>query len=353
MDVTIYLKTLGLTARAFAALLIGEVCAETGITATAGVGTNMYLAKIAMDIEAKHAEADINGARIAALDELSYRRRLWDHRPLTDFWRVGRGIAKRLEENGMFTMGDVALRSTYDESLLYKLFGINAELLIDHAWGWEPCTVEAVKAFRPETSSISNGQVLPGPYGNGKAKLIVREMTDQLVLDMVGKRLVADQLVLTVCYDIQCLTDPEISLRYKGPVTTDHYGRRVPKQAHGSINLGRHTSSERLMIKAALELFDRIVDPELLVRRVYVVANHVLEESAAVLKRDGEQLDLFTDYDELDREQAELERERRRQEAVVALRRKYGKNAVLKGMDLEEGATTITRNRQIGGHRAD
>lgn len=356
MDITDYMRTEGLSARDFAARVVNAVYAETGITATAGIGSNLYLAKIAMDIVAKHAEPDRNGARIAELDEMGYRRQLWAHRPLTDFWRVGRGISKKLEENGMLTMGDVALRSTYDEATLYKLFGVNAELLIDHAWGWEPCTIEAVKAFKPETSSVSNGQVLPCPYDFQKARLIVREMTELMALDLVKKGLVTDQLELTVGYDIECLTDPDIRDKYDGPVTVDHYGRRVPKQAHGSARLVRLSSSARLIVGTMLELFDSIVDPALLVRRMYVVVNHLTAESD-MPQPPPEQLDLFTDHEEqalrLEREEALLRRERRRQETVIAMQEKYGKNAVLKGTNLEEGATTMARNRQIGGHKAD
>lgn len=362
MDVTCYLDTYGLTARELAKKMIREILEETGLTATAGIGTNLYLSKIAMDIGAKHVEPDKDGVRIAELDEMSYRRLLWDHRPLTDFWRVGRGYARKLEENGMFTMGDVARCSVgkagdyYNEDLLYRLFGVNAELLIDHAWGWEPCTMAEVKAYKPENSSMSSGQVLKCPYDFEKGKLIVREMTDLLVLDLVDKGLVTDQMVLTIGYDIENLTDPDIRKRYKGPVTTDHYGRKVPKHAHGSINLGRNTSSTRLILDAVTELYDRIVDRNLLIRRVTVAAGRVMEESPASEENAFEQMDLFTDYEALERqrerEAAELARERRMQEAMLTLKKKFGKNAVLKGMNLEEGAMTQERNRQIGGHRA-
>ena len=308
-------------------------------------------------VVAKHIPADKNGVRIAELDEMKFRRELWSHQPLTDFWRVGRGIAKKLEQNGMFTMGDVALCSERNEDLLYKLFGKNAELLIDHAWGWEPTTIEAIKAYRPSSNSLSSGQVLHCPYEPQKAKLVVREMTDLLVLDLVDKGLVTDQMVLTVGYDIENLTDPARRAKYHGAVETDHYGRQIPKQAHGSINLDGHTSSTRKIMCAVSELFDRIVDKNLLVRRMYVVANHVLPEADAPKKNDGAvQLDLFTDYaaeeEKQKAEDAALERERKIQKAALAIKKKYGKNAILKAMNLEEGATAKDRNAQIGGHKA-
>jgi DNA polymerase V len=300
--------------------------------------------------------------RLAELDEMSYRRLLWSHRPLTDFWRVGKGYAKKLEEHGLSTMGDIAKCSLgkptdhYNEDLLYKLFGINAELLIDHAWGWEPCTIADIKSYKPGSNSIGSGQVLQSAYAVDKAKLIVREMTDLLVLDLVDKRLVTDQLVLTVGYDIENLTNPEIKKSYHGAITTDHYGRAVPKSAHGSVNLGRQTSSTKLILDAVTELFERIVDKNLLVRRVNITANHVVDE-ATVQKTDNfEQLDLFTDYAaaqaKKENEDAELAREKKMQKAMLEIKKKHGKNAILKGMNLEEDATTVNRNRQIGGHKA-
>ncbi|MDD3919734.1 MAG: DNA methylase [Eubacteriales bacterium] len=362
MDVTRYLAANRLTPRAFAMKMIQDVLHTTGITATAGIGTNLYLSKIAMDVEAKHIAPDRDGVRIAELTEQSYREKLWTHRPLRDFWRIGRGYAKKLEENGLYTMGDIARCSIgkkdehYNEELLYRLFGINAELLIDHAWGWEPCTIADVKAYKPETNSISTGQVLSTPYGFQKGKLIVREMTDLLVLDLVDRGLVADQMVLTVGYDIENLTDPARRANYKGPVTQDYYGRSVPKAAHGSINLGRHTSSTKQITEAVVKLYDRIVDPALKVRRMYVVANHVMEEAKAIAAPAFEQLDLFTDQnaaqEQREAEQAALLRERNRQKAVLSIQKKYGRNAILKGMNLEEGATTVERNGQIGGHKA-
>jgi DNA polymerase V len=362
MDVTSYLKTYKLTPRQLACTIIKDIMDTTGITATAGIGTNLYLCKIAMDIEAKHTEPDENGVRIAELDEMGYRRKLWEHRPLTDFWRVGSGYAQKLEENGLFTMGDVARCSIgsekdyHNEDLLYRLFGINAELLIDHAWGWEPCTIKEIKEYRPTENSISSGQVLQCPYEFEKARLVVREMTDLLVLDLVEKGLVTDQMVLTVGYDVENLSNPAIRSLYKGEVTSDRYGRRVPKHAHGSINLDRQTSSTQLIMEAVTKLFDRIVDRNLLVRRLNVVANHVVDESHTQKKEQFVQLDLFTDYEAQTKQQAQEEeallRERKMQQAMISIKKKYGKNAILKGMNLEEGATAKSRNSQIGGHKA-
>ena len=362
IDVTDYLNMYHLTPHELTMMLIQEVLKATGITATAGIGTNLYLAKIAMDIQAKHSIPDKDGVRIADLDETSYRRLLWSHRPLTDFWRIGPGYARKLEAHGIFTMGDVARcslgkRNAYNnEELLYKLFGINAELLIDHAWGWEPCTIADIKAYKPQTNSISSGQVLRSPYTMDKAKLIVREMTDLLVLDLVAKGFVTDQMVLTVGYDIENLTSPEISKSYRGEVTTDHYGRKTPKQAHGTVNLKRQTASTMLIMDAVMGLFDKIVNEKLLVRRLNITANHVVDENSVVKEADFEQLDLFTDYNAVQKkkveEEAELAREKRVQETVISLKNKFGKNAVMKGMNLEEGATSTVRNQQIGGHKA-
>ncbi len=364
IDVTQYLTLYKQTAHELAITMIRDVLHSTGITATAGIGTNLYLAKIAMDIVAKHMPADEDGVRIAELNELSYRRQLWEHRPLTDFWRIGKGIAKKLEANGLYTLGDVARCSIggeqdyYNEDLLYRLFGVNAELLIDHAWGYEPCTMEQIKTYRPENNSLSNGQVLSGPYDFKKARLVVWEMTDNLVLDLVEKHLMTDQIVLTVGYDIENLTDAKRAAAYKGPVVTDHYGRTVPKNAHGSINLGRHTSSTTAIEEACMQLYDRIVDPALLVRRMYVVANHVLTEKDVSKSQEFLQMDLFADYglsaEDSRPEETKLqeEKERKMQEAMLSIKRKYGKNAILKGSNLQEGGTAIDRNRQIGGHKA-
>lgn len=355
IDITSYLKTYNLTAHEFAVKIIRDVLNTTGITATAGIGTNLYLCKIAMDIVAKHIPADKDGVRIAELDEMSYRRQLWSHRPLTDFWRVGKGYAKKLEDKGLFTMGDIARCSLgdkyehYNEDLLYKMFGVNAELLIDHAWGWEPCTIADIKSYKPENNSISSGQVLQCPYNFEKGRLIVREMTDLLVLDLVNNGLVTDQLVLTVGYDIESKTTS-----YNGKITTDRYGRKIPKSAHGSINLGKMTSSTKIILEAVSKLYDRIVDKNLLVRRMYVVANHVTDEKNVTEK--SVQLDLFTDYEALQKQQEkeaeELSREKELQKAMLTIKKKYGKNSILKGMNLKEGATTIERNNQVGGHKA-
>lgn len=362
MDVTQYLKRANLSAREFAMKIIREVLQTIGITATAGIGTNLYLCKIAMDIVAKHIPADKEGVRIAELDEMTYRRILWTHKPLTDFWRVGRGYAKKLEEKGIHTMGDVARCSIgnkdayYNEDLLYKLFGINAELLIDHAWGVEPCTIADIKAYKPSTNSLGSGQVLQSPYHYEKARRIVREMTDLLVLDMVDKRLVTDQMVLTVGYDIENLINPDIKAKYHGPITIDHYGRQVPKHAHGTINLKRPTSSTKQIIDAVMDLFSHVVDESLLVRRINITANHVVNEDSIKKEKTYEQLDLFTDYDskqkEKEEEAAAQLREKKMQLAILDIKKKYGKNAILKGTDLEEGAMTIERNKQIGGHKA-
>lgn len=311
---------------------------------------------------AKRTPADEDGVRIAVLDELSYRRELWTHRPLTDFWRVGKGYAKKLEEYGLYTMGDVARCSIgkpyeyYNEELLYKLFGVNAELLIDHAWGWEPCTIADVKAYKPESNSIVSGQVLHCPYTADKARLVVREMADLLSLDLVDKGLMTNQLVLTVGYDIENLTDPERSRRYKGSVTIDRYGRKIPKHTHGTQNLGKYSSSTKELVQATADLYDRIVDKELLIRRISLTANRVLDEVSVPRQAEPEQFDLFTDYEARAKQQAEedaaLEQERKIQQALLAVKRKYGKNAILKGMNLEEGATAKDRNRTIGGHKA-
>ena len=357
MDVTNYLTAYKLTARELARKIILDVIETTGITATAGIGTNLFLCKVAMDIVAKHIPADKNGVRIAELDEMTYRRTMWSHQPLTDFWRVGRGYAKKLEENGMFTMGDVARMSELNEDLLYKLFGKNAELLIDHAWGWEPTTIAAIKAYKPSSNSLGSGQVLHCPYEAEKAKLVLREMADMLSLDLVEKGMVTDQLVVTIGYDIENLTDPQRRKKYHGDIVKDHYGRQIPKHAHGTINLEGHTSSTKKIVGAAAELYDRIADKNLLVRRLNIVANHVLPESAAPKKNEGfQQLDLFTDYAALqaeqEQEQAALDREKKMQQAMLTIKKKFGKNAILKGMNLEEGATAKDRNKQIGGHKA-
>ena len=362
IDVTHYLSTYNMTARELAMTMIQDILDTTGITATAGIGTNMYLCKIAMDIVAKHIEPDKNGVRIAELDEMSYRRLLWNHRPITDFWRVGRGYSKKLEKIGLYTMGDIARCSIgkptdyYNEELLYKLFGINAELLIDHAWGYEPCTMEDVKAYKPETNSISSGQVLHCPYEFDKARLVVKEMTDLMVLDLVDKGLVTNQIVLTIGYDIENITDKNRSQSYKGTVTTNYYGKKVPKPAHGTTNLPKQTSSTTLITNAVMELYDKIVNKKLLIRRINIVANKLVDEHSVKNANKYEQLDLFTDYEVLqkqrEKENAESEREKRMQNTILDIKKKFGKNAILKGMNLQEGATAKDRNNQIGGHKA-
>ena len=358
MDITNYLDTYRMTARELTRTIILDILKTTGITAAAGMGTNLYLAKIAMDIVAKHVQADKDGVRIARLNEMTYRRLLWDHRPLTDFWRVGRGYAERLEAHGLYTMGDVARCSIgkpgeyHNEELLYKLFGVNAEILIDHAWGWEPCTIADAKAYKPENKSIVSGQVLQCPYDFQKARLVVREMADALALDLVDKGLVTNQLVLTVGYDRENLDDPSRRQSYHGPVTTDRYGRKIPKHATGTENFP-YTSSANDLLRAVTALYDRIVDPNLLIRRLSISANKLLPEADAP-KEEAEQLDLFTDYAAKEqREQADeaaYARERKIQEAMLGIKKKYGKNAILKGMNLEEGATAKERNQTIGGH---
>ncbi len=361
IDATHYLRKYKMTAEQLAKAMILDVLKETGITATAGIGTNLYLCKVALDIRAKHIPADKNGVRIAYLNEKMYRELFWEHTPITDFWRVGRGIAKKLEENGMYTMGDVALcsvgaeNSYYNEDLLYKLFGVNAELLIDHAWGWEPCTIADIKAYKPTTNSLSTGQVLQTPYTCEKAKLIVREMTELLVLDLVEKAFVTDQIVLTIGYDIENLTDKSISEKYNGEVTVDRYGRKIPKHAHGTGNLKDFTSSTKEIMAVTMELFDRIINADLLVRRINVVASHIIPETE-IPEKEAEQLDLYTDYATLEKQRAQekenLEKEKSMQKTVIKIRNKYGKNAILKGMNFKEGATTKERNKQVGGHRA-
>ena len=362
IDVTNYLQLYNLTARELAMKMIQDVLKTTGITATAGIGSNLYLAKIAMDIVAKNIVPDKDGVRIAQLDEMSYRRILWTHRPLTDFWRVGKGYARKLEQHGMFTMGDVARCSLgkandfYNEDLLYKLFGVNAELLIDHAWGFESCTMADIKAYKPSVNSLGSGQVLQSPYDYEKAGIIVQEMTDLLSLDLVDKGLVTDQMVLTVGYDICNLTDPDIKREYKGQITKDHYGRLIPKHAHGTVNLEGPTSSSKLITEAVMDLYRRIVNESLFIRRINLTANHVVNEGSVKKNENFEQLNLFTDYGiehkKKEEDEAALELEKKMQYAVIDIKKKYGKNAILKGINLKEGATARERNKQIGGHKA-
>lgn len=361
MDVTRYLKTYKMTADELAVKMIHEVLKTTGITATAGIGSNLFLCKVAMDIEAKHVQPDENGVRIAKLDEMTYRKKLWTHQPLTDFWRVGRGYAKKLEQVGIMTMGDIARCSIgkesefYNEDLLYKMFGINAELLIDHAWGYEPCTINDVKAYKPDKHGIGSGQVLQCPYTFDKAKIIVKEMTELLTLDLASKKLVTDQLVLTVGYDIENLSNLEIRKKYKGEIVVDYYEREVPKHAHGTANLRRKTYSTKQIIDAVIELYNNIVNPILLVRRINISANRVVDEDSISKENTYEQLNLFDFLNSNENEKLEYEdyeREKKIQQAMLDIKNKFGKNAVLKGMNLEEGAMTVERNKQIGGHKA-
>lgn len=359
IDVTGYLKLYNMTAHELCMTMIREVLYTTGITATGGIGTNMFLAKVAMDIVAKHVPADKDGVRIAELDEYTFRKKLWTHKPITDFWRVGAGTAKRLRSVGIETMGDIArcsiggADSYFNEELLYKLFGVNAELLIDHAWGWEPTTIDLIRQYKPKSSSLSTGQVLSEPYSYEKAKIIVREMTELLVLDLVDKGLLTDQIVLSIGYDKESLSKER---NYKGEVTTDHYGRRVPKHAHGSVNLDYHCSSTQIIVNSTLELYERIVDDSLLVRRVTIAANNIVPEGQGRQPvPEFTQLDLFTDYGKINEEKARQERllkeERSIQKAMLSIQKRFGKNAILKGTNFKDGATTIERNGQVGGHK--
>ena len=401
IDASGYLKTYGLNAHDFARLLVREVFKETGITATAGIGPNLYLCKIAMDIGAKHTEADADGVRIAELDEYSYRGLLWDHRPITDFWRVGRGYAKKLAKKSIFTMGDIARCSLgtssdyYNEDLLYKMFGVNAELLIDHAWGYEPCTLAEVKSYRPQRKSLVSGQVLQNAYTYDKTRIVVREMMELLALDLVDKGLLTNQIVLTVGYDIENLSDPERRRAYKGEITVDGYGREIPKHAHGTGNLPFSTSSTKLTTDCVLEVFDRVVDESLLTRRISITANNLVLESeykreSEVASAEPEQISMFdmlagggtpqerepasskdnSSYSERDKpnstmvaesisgsagndnDEDALEKEKQVQEAMLKIKKRFGKNAILKGTNLQEGATAKERNAQIGGHKA-
>ena len=354
MDVTSYLAIYKMTAHELAVKMIREVLAESGVTATAGIGTNMYLCKVAMDIVAKKLPPDKAGVRIAELDEKSYRHQLWEHTPLTDFWRVGRGIACKLAPYGILTMGDIARCSLNNEDFLYKMFGVNAELLIDHAWGWEPVTMDLVKAYRPETNSMCNGQVLYEPYTADRARVVVLEMADAVSLELIDKRLVTDQIVLTIGYDIESLTNPAISSKYHGRVKTDFYGRKVPVHSHGTINFERHTSSGKIIIDKVAELYDRIINPDLLVRRISLSINRLIREDDIQARERVIQLNIFDNYDEIkqqqDYEKNQLAKERRNLDAIIRIKKMFGKNVILKGLNFDEGATQRDRNRQIGGH---
>lgn len=362
IDLTQYLKTYNITADELVKKIILDIYQTTGITATGGIGTNLYLAKVSMDIVAKHIPLDKDGVRIAKLDEMSYRKLLWSHRPLTDFWRVGHGYKNRLESIGLYTMGDIARCSLgsnqdkYNEDLLYKIFGINAELLIDHAWGYEPCTIEHIKKYQPQSSSISSGQVLPSGYTFEKAKIVVKEMIEMLVLSLVEKHLVTNQVALAIGFDTINLTNDNIKSKYQGPVTKDYFGRVTPKFAHGSVNLGQYCASTKLITDKLIDLYHDIVNPNLLIRRINVTAINVVDETNAFLSPKYEQLNLFSNYEErkeLENKQKELlEKEMKAQETIIAIKKKFGKNSILKGRDLEDGATAKERNNQIGGHKA-
>ena len=352
IDVTHYLQTYNCTPRELATKVIKNVLEETGITATCGIGTNMYLAKVAMDIVAKHIPGDKNGVRIAGLDEIAYRKFLWNHKPLTDFWRVGNGISKKLEINGMFTMGDVARKSEKDEELLYKLFGITAELLIDHAWGFEPCTIDSGKSYKPVTNSLSSGQVLPEPYDYEKTRLIVKEMTELLTLDLVKKNLITSKLVLDINYDVSNLSKSKMTNFYDGEITLDHYGREVPKHAHGTINIDHKTSSTKIITEKIVELYERIINKDLLTRRITITAQDVVNEDDYKNILVFEQMNMFIDYSALEKQRKKEQSEKSLQKAVLNIKNRYGKNAILKGMNFEKGGKTIERNAQIGGHRS-
>jgi len=352
IDVTHYLKTYEMTPRELVTRVIQDVLDETGITATAGIGTNLYLCKVAMDIVAKHTAPDKNGVRIAGLDEIAYRKFLWNHKPITDFWRVGNGISKKLEKNGMFTMGDVAKKSVKDEELLYKLFGINAELLIDHAWGYEPCTIDSIKSYKPVMNSLSSGQVLHCPYNYEKTKLIVKEMTELLTLDLVRKNLITSKIVLDIGYDVSNLLNSNLTSFYNGEITLDHYGRKVPKHAHGTINIDHKTSSTKIITNKVMELYESIINKDLLVRRINITASDVVNEDDYKNILSYEQMDMFIDYNALAQQRKKEQLEKSLQKAVLNIKDRYGKNAILKGMNFIAGGTTIERNGQIGGHKS-
>ena len=354
-DITEYLKYYNKTPKELATMIIHDVYNTTGITATCGIGTNMYLAKIAMDIVAKHMDPDKNGVRIAQIDEMSYRKLLWNHTPITDFWRVGPGSARRLSNNKMYTMGDIARCSIENEKLLYKLFGVNAELLIDHAWGYEPCTIKSAKSYKPQSKSISSGQVLHTPYTYEKARLIVKEMTELLVLDLVSKKYMTNLISLSIGYDVSNLTDSNIKKHYHGEIVVDHYGRYVPKGAHSSIKLEKRTSSTKIIMEKMLELFDEIANPKLLVRRINICFSSLLNEKESSKEVVYKQFDLFSNTSEIDinkiNEEKNIKEEKKLQETMISIMNKYGRNSILKAMNLEEGATTIDRNTEVGGHK--
>ena len=352
IDVTHYLQTYNCTPRELVTRVIQDILKETGITATAGIGTNMYLAKVAMDIVAKHTKADKFGVRIAGLDEKTYRKYLWNHKPLTDFWRVGKGISQKLEKNGMFTMGDVARQSIIDDEKLFKLFGINAELLIDHSWGYEPCTIDSVKSYKPVTNSLSSGQVLKEPYNYEQTRLIVKEMAELLSLDLVKKNLITSKLVLEIGYDVCNLSKSNLSHFYDGEIKLDRYGRQVPKHAHGTINIDHKTSSTKIITDKFIKLYDVIINKDLFVRRLTLSASDVVNEDDYKNVLTYEQMNMFIDYEQLAKQRQKERKEKSLQKAVLNIKEKYGKNSILKGMNFEESGTTIERNGQIGGHKS-
>ena len=351
IEITKYLKIYNMKARELITKVIKDIYESTGITATGGIGTNLYLCKIAMDIVAKHVNQNEQGVRIAGLDEKRYRQLLWEHKPITDFWRVGKGYAKMLEKHRIFTMGDVAKTSIENEEILYKLLGVNAELLIDHAWGWEPVTLEDIKKYKPINKSICSGQVLHCPYNYEQTKIIVKEMAELLTLELVEKQLLTNQIVLTIGYDIENLKNNQMRKAYKGEVVEDRYGRKIPKHAHGTINLEHITSSTKIIMQAVIKLYEKIINKNLLIRRINITANNIVSEEERKQEKNFEQLNLFTNCQEnVEKRKNEIE-EKELQKAMINIKRKYGKNAIIKGMNLQEGATTIDRNKQVGGHK--
>ncbi len=350
-DITDYLNYYKLTPSELITKIVNDVYSTTGITATAGIGSNLYLAKIAMDIVAKHIEPNKDGVRIAYLDEMKYRKLLWAHMPLKDFWRVGKGYCKKLEENGMYTMGDIARMSINNENLLYKLFGVNAELLIDHAWGYEPCTINDIKNYKPQSNCLTSGQVLHCPYTFSKARLVLKEMIESLSLNLVEKGLITDRIVITIGYDIE-----NINNGYDGEIIIDHYGRKIPKYAHGTASLGKKTYSTKIMMREALKLYDKIVDSRLSIKRINISVHNLISEEYKDKEVLYEQFNLFSDEEKINKERIEEAKDEKieseLQRTMLQIKKKYGKNSILKAMNLSDGATQIERNNQIGGHKA-
>ena len=352
-DVTKYTKVYKKDAEGIATMMILDVYKQTGITATGGIGENLYLAKVALDIISKHTKQNKDGVRIGKLDELSYRKLLWEHTPLTDFWRIGRGYTSRLFKHGLITMGDIARQSLIDEDVLYQEFGINAELLIDHAWGYEPVTIEDIKKYKPKNNSLSIGQVLSRPYTHNEARLIIKEMADSLSMDLTKKELLTDQIVIAFGYDIGDVTEK----MNESQLEKDWYGRTVPTGEHGSINLTHFTSSTTEIMNAATKLYDKLVNKKLHVRRIFIVASRVInEKDIDKVTPKYEQLNLFMSEEEFSQRKkvnsVEEMKEKKLQKTIINIKDKYGKNSVLKGMNYEKSGTTIERNKQIGGHKA-